>query len=168
MMQLNSRRTFIQAGFASSIVLISVNSELFGGVTVLGTISVLQADLFPQTAGLPTKKQINAKAYLSLILNHSRVTDTDKKFIKNGVKWLNEESISKYKKIYTKLTPSQREDVLKDVSLTSWGESFIANILKYSFEAMLGDPIYGINKDESGWKWLNHSAGLPRPKETYL
>jgi len=167
-MELISRRTFIKAGFAGSVVLLNTNSELFGGVTILSTISVLQEDLFPQTTKVPTNKQINAKTYLRLILNHSRVSESDKKFIKNGVKWLNEEAISKYKKIYVKLSQFQREDILKDISLTSWGESFIDTILRYIFEAMLGDPIYGINKDESGWKWLNHKTGLPRPKEAYL
>jgi len=167
-MNLNSRRRFIQAGFAGSVVLIAINSKLFGGVSVLETVFVLQEDLFPQSTGVPTKKQINAKSYLSLILNHPRVTDSDKKFIKNGIRWLNEEAVDKYKKIYIRLTPSQRQDILNEISLTSWGEDFIADILKYIFEAMLGDPIYGINKDESGWKWLNHRPGLPRPKVTYL
>jgi len=167
-MKLNSRRTFIKAGFTGSVVLLTVNSEVFGGVTIFGTVSILQEDLFPQTTKVPTNKQINAKAYLSLILNHSRVSRSDKKFIRDGVKWLNEESVSKHKKVYAKLSQSQREDILKDISLTSWGESFIDTMLRYIFEAMLGDPIYGINKDESGWKWLNHKTGLPRPKEAYL
>ena len=168
---INTRRKFLLAGFAGSVIFLTYNSELFGGVTVLQTLSRVQDDLFPQSAeidGLPTKEQINAKAYLSFVLNHPRVTQSDKDFIKNSVKWLNEEAIAKYKKIYTKLSSSQRQEVLKSISQISWGESFIADILKYTFEAMLGDPIYGVNKNESGWKWLNHQSGLPRPKRTFL
>jgi len=167
-MILKSRRMFLKAGFLSSVVFITVDSELFGAVTVMQTISLVQEDLFPQSVGVPTKKEINATAYLALILQHPRVTNQDKEYIKNGVKWLNEEAVSKYKKVYTKLTPTQRQAVLKDISLQRWGEVWISDILKYIFEAMLGDPIYGINKNESGWKWLKHSAGLPRPKEAYL
>ncbi|PHS58745.1 MAG: hypothetical protein COB17_02020 [Sulfurimonas sp.] len=165
---INTRRKFLLAGFAGSVVLLTLNSELFGGVTVLETISVLQEDLFPQTDGVPTKNEINAKAYLGLMLNHKSVRDADKEFIKNGVKWLNEEAIDMYKKTYTKLNTSQRQEVLKSISKTSWGEGFIADILKFIFEAMLGDPIYGINKNESGWIWLNHKPGLPRPTKAYL
>ena len=62
----------------------------------------------------------------------------------------------------------ERQKLLKDIATTSWGESFIADNLKFIFEAMLGDPIYGSNKDESGWRWLEHKAGLPRPKVAYL
>jgi len=167
-MKLNKRRLFLQAGFLSTVVFISYKAELFATVTPLQTLSVLQEDLFPSEGSSPSQKQINAKSYLSLILQHNRVSDTDKEFIKNGVKWLNEASVEKYKKIYFKLDENQRQVILQNISQTSWGESFIADILKYIFEAMLGDPIYGINKNESGWKWLNHEAGLPRPTKAYM
>lgn len=167
-MRLNSRRKFLLGGFAGSVVLLSFNSELFGGVTMLDSMAVLQEDLFPQARGVPTKDQINAKAYLSLILNHTRISDTDKEFLRNGVKWLNEDSISKYKKKYIKLNKAQRQIILNDISKTPWGESFIEDVLRFIFEAMLGDPVYGVNKGESGWKWLEHTGGLPRPKAAYL
>jgi len=35
-------------------------------------------------------------------------------------------------------------------------------------ESVLGDPVYNINKDGSGWNWLEHKPGLPRPKEPIL
>ena len=165
---INTRRKFLLAGFAGSVVLLSFNSQIFGGVKVIDTLSLVQDDLFPQTTNVPTKKQINAKSYLALILNHPRVTQTDKDFLRNGVKWLNEEANSLYSKIYTKLNTDERQEVLKSIAKESWGRSFIADNLKYVFEALLGDPIYGVNKNESGWRWLNHKAGLPRPKVAYL
>ncbi len=128
----------------------------------------MQDDLFPETKNLPTKKQINAKAYLSLMLNHPRVRDAEKDFLRNGVKWLNEEANLLHSKIYTKLNTDERQDILKSIAKESWGRSFIADNLKFVFEAMLGDPIYGSNKNESGWRWLNHKAGLPRPKVVFL
>jgi hypothetical protein len=30
---------------------------------------------------------------------------------------------------------------------------------------MLYDPIYGINKEQAGWSWLEHQPGLPRPNK---
>jgi gluconate 2-dehydrogenase gamma chain len=32
---------------------------------------------------------------------------------------------------------------------------------------MLGDPIYGGNKNNNGWQAINHNTGLPQPKEKY-
>jgi len=33
---------------------------------------------------------------------------------------------------------------------------------------MLGDPIYGGNNKEAGWRWLAFSGGEPRPKKAFL
>ena len=117
---------------------------------------------------MPSGSQINASAYLVKILNHSHVTDEDKEFIKNGVKWLNEEAVTKYNTTYTKLTSSKRQETLKTISQVRWGESWIDEMLTYSLEAMISDPVYGVNKNQSGQRWLHFEAGLPSPKEALL
>ncbi|QOY52218.1 gluconate 2-dehydrogenase subunit 3 family protein [Candidatus Sulfurimonas baltica] len=164
----NSRRLFLKNSFLSSVVFVTCGSELFGAVTPMQTISMVQGDLFPSTPLFPHTKEINATYYLTQILSHSRVTDEDKAFIKDGVKWLNEEAVLKYKKLYSALSWQQRQETLKDIAETNWGESWIKTIMNYLFEAMLGDPIYGGNKGQVGWKWLNHKSGLPRPKKALL
>ncbi|QOY54772.1 gluconate 2-dehydrogenase subunit 3 family protein [Candidatus Sulfurimonas marisnigri] len=164
----NSRRLFLKNSFLSSIVFVTYGSELFGVVTPMQTISLVQRDLFPSTPLFPHVKDINATYCLTKILSHSRVTDEDKAFIKDGVKWLNEEAVTKYKKLYSALSWQQRQETLQDIADTDWGESWIKTIMGYIFEAMLGDPIYGGNKGEIGWKWLNHKSGLPRPKKELL
>ena len=162
-MNLNSRRTFLKNSFLTSVIIITCKGELFGGVTPMRTIALVHKDLFPESGSAPSQDDINSSFYLNSILNHSRVTDTAKGFIRNGVKWLNEVSVSKYKKVYTRLSSSQRQIVLKDIALTEWGKSWIETIMSYLLEAMLGDPIYGGNRAQSGWKWLEHKSGLPRP-----
>ena len=32
-----------------------------------------------------------------------------------------------------------------------------------SVEALLADPVYGGNFDQTGWRWLSHQPGFPRP-----
>jgi len=163
-----SRRNFLKVGFLSSLIMLSYKGELFAATTPLQTIVVVQRDLF--TDNLPTMntQDVSAGIYLSNILSHSRVRDEDKEFIKDGAKWLNEEAIDKYEKIYEKLSPKQRDKVLKEIVESDWGESWLAMIMTYIMEAMLGDPIYGGNVDESGWKWLNHVGGTPRPTKAVL
>lgn len=162
-MNLNSRRTFLKNSFLTSIIFITCKGELLAGVTPMQSIAMVHKDLFPQSEGVPSSGEINASYYLNSILNHSRISEDTKIFIRNGVKWLNEESVSKYKKIYTNLSPSQRQTVLKKIAVTEWGKSWTESIMSYLLEAMLGDPIYGGNKSESGWKWLGHKSGVPRP-----
>lgn len=163
-----SRRNFLKNSFLSSVVLLTYNGKLFATVTPMNTIAQLHIDLFPDNGISPNQNDINASYYLTSILKHSRITDDTKKFIRNGVKWLNEEASSKYNKIYTKLSSKKRQTVLKNISKTDWGESWLDTIMTYLLEAMLGDPIYGGNKAESGWKWLKHTGGLPRPKKALL
>jgi len=162
--RLHSRRTFLKAGFLSSAVFVMSGCELFSITTPKETIKVLQVDLFPKLKEL----DIQTSSYISIILHHSRVSDEDKAFIKNGVKWLNEEAVKMHKTTYVKLLATQREEVLRAIVKTEWGENFMYNISSYLFEAMLGDPIYGGNNKEAGWKWLHFNGGQPRPKEMYL
>lgn len=162
-MNLLTRRNFLKTSILSSVILLTYSGELLGATTPLKTIALVQEDLFPASKLAPSAKYINASSYLNKILNHSRVTQADKEFIKDGAKWLNEEAITKYKKTYSKLSSKQRQKVLKIVVDTDWGESWLANIMTYLFESLLGDPIYGGNKGKVGWKWLNHKGGIPRP-----
>lgn len=163
-MQLNKRRNFLKYSFLGSSVFIMSGCELFSVTTLHDTIKVLQNDLFPKAKEL----SIETSSYISIILHHERVTKEDKKFLKNGVKWLNEEAVNMHKRTYTKLLKQEREAVLQAVSKTEWGESWLYAMMTYLFEAMLGDPIYGGNNSEEGWKWLSFEGGLPRPKKAYL
>jgi len=167
-MNLLSRRIFLKNSFLSSVILLTYGSELFAAIAPMQTIAMVQKDLFPSTDLVPSSEYINANFYLSKILTHSRVTLEDKIFIRDGVKWLNEEAITKYKKVYAKLSKKQRQKVLQEVADSDWGESWLAIIMTYLMEAMLADPVYGGNKGEIGWKWLNHQGGLPRPTKALL
>ncbi len=167
-MFLQSRRHFFQKGFVGGAVLVFCSGRLFGAVSTMQTIQVLQEDLFGNTTNAPTPQEVRAQSYLAMILQHSRVSQKQKEFIRNGIQWLNEEALEMFHKSYVALAKQQREAVLQSVTDSRWGESFVHAIFAYLFEAMLGDPIYGINTDESGWKWLQHHPGLPRPKKAVL
>jgi len=163
-MFLNSRRIFLKSTFLTTAVLVMSGNKLFGAVSPLQTITVVQEDLFPQAK----KLGIKSSAYITLILHHSRVTDDEKAFLRNGVQWLNEEAVSRYKQTYVKLSSNERQNILKSISKEKWGKNWINKMLTYIMEASLGDPIYGANINAAGWTWLNHVSGLPRPKKAYL
>ncbi len=159
-----SRRNFLQAGFLSSAVFIMDGCELFSVTTPIDTIKVLHHDLFPKAQSLG----IQTAPYMHIIFHHSRISQEDKRYIKNGVKWLNEAAVEQYKQKYVKLRADKREDLLRHISQKEWGESFLYTIMTYMFEAMLGDPIYGGNNKEHGWQWLSFEGGKPRPQKAFL
>lgn len=161
---MKTRRSFLKSTFFTTSLFVMSGNKVFASLTPLETLKVVQTDLFPQDM----IQNANAFAYLSIVLNHSRITEENKQFLRNGVKWLNEEAAKKYKKIYTELNSKERQTTLQIIAKESWGESWIKTVLGYIMEAVLGDPIYGINKKQSGWKWLKFEGGLPRPKEALL
>jgi len=167
-MFLKTRRIFLKKTAFSSTALVLPHTELFASASILDTLSLAQRDLYGDLENAPSFKEINSRAYLSLILTHSRVDEDSKKYIKNGAIWLNEEAMQLYTKPYIKLSSSERQKTLESIATYTWGENWIDTMLRFIYEAVLGDTIYGVNKNESGWSWLNHLSGLPRPKEALL
>ncbi|PKN15592.1 MAG: hypothetical protein CVU67_00425 [Deltaproteobacteria bacterium HGW-Deltaproteobacteria-24] len=160
-----NRRVFLKKSFLTIALTVFFQGKLFAKVSPLNSLDLLCNDLFPLI------KDINSNSawYIkNVVLNHSRIDLDTQKFIQNGVKWLNEESVTMYGNIYTKLLDEQRQTVLKTISQTKWGDSFIYTILKYIMESVLGDPIYGINFNQKGWAWVNHETGYPRPQKAFL
>ncbi len=158
-----SRRKFLKAGCLGSIIFISNGCSVFSATTPKETLSLLQEDLFPHSKSMG----IDTQKYMQIILKHTRVSDEDKKFIKNGIKWLNEEAVLLYDQTYVKLSPAKRQEVLKTISKTNWGAGFIRDNLIYIMEASFSDPVYGVS-DGQGWEWLDFKTGLPQPKEAYV
>ncbi|MBA1438496.1 MAG: gluconate 2-dehydrogenase subunit 3 family protein [Epsilonproteobacteria bacterium] len=156
-----SKRRFLCYGMLSSTVLLFSGCELWGVTTLAHTLKVLQYDLVPKAKEM----DLNVNSYIFMLLRHKRVRQSDKEFLKNGVKWLNEEAVNTYQKEYAKLAQNQRQTLLKKVSQEGWGEDFLADVMRYTFEAMLSDPVYGVNKNELAWKWLDFEGGLPRPQK---
>jgi gluconate 2-dehydrogenase gamma chain len=160
-----NRRVFLKSSFLTVAVLIFSKGELFAKVTPLDTLVLLQEDLFPLSKELDSN---SASYILKTVLSHSKIDDETKQFIRNGVKWLNEESVAIYGNIYTKLSDEKRQAVLQTIAQVRWGDSFIYTMLQYIMESVLGDPIYDINTKQQGWAWLNHETGYPRPQKAFL
>jgi gluconate 2-dehydrogenase gamma chain len=116
----------------------------------------------------PSLEQTNAVGYLHGVMHDPYVEKTEKRFIINGAVWLNEESGKRYQKTFTALRPEERQELLRSISSKRWGDNWLYTLMGYLFEAMLSDPIYGGNMLESGWKWLGHEPGYPRPKKVLL
>jgi len=165
---MRNRRNFLKAGLLSSVIFLASQDKLFGATTTLHTLSIMQKDLLYDAKNMPSYNEINPNKYLTLIFNHSRIDDDEKKYLRDGAKWLNEEAVEMYKKTYVSLDANKRQRVLISFSSHEWGESYIHKVLSYMMESMLGDPIYGGNKNGSGWAFLNHVGGSPSPKEPYL
>lgn len=163
-----TRRAFLKSSAFSTTALLLPQTELVASTALLDTIALVQYDLYGDAKSVPCFEELNTKSYMTLILTHSRIDESRKEFIRNGVTWLDEEALLLYEKPYIKLNEVERQKTLESIATYTWGENWIDVMLRFIYEAVLGDTIYGVNKNESGWKWLNHISGLPRPKEPLL
>ncbi|MCX6075757.1 MAG: gluconate 2-dehydrogenase subunit 3 family protein [Campylobacterales bacterium] len=163
-MILNSRRIFLKTALFGGAVLVMYGATVFGAVSPMQTMALVQEDLFPHAKSLGIKTE----AYLTLILSHSKVTPKEKDFLRNGVQWLNEEAVKMYKKMYSNLSESERQAVLKSIAKYKWGEKWINKMLTYIMEATFSDEIYGVCKNSARAAWLKFETGYPHPKEAYL
>jgi len=164
MQQLQQRRRFLTLGSLSFALILTSGCSLFGITSARTTIDMVQGDLLPKAKALG----INTSSYISIIYKHEKIATREKQFLKNGVKWLHERSFELYKTSYTKLPAEKRQALLRDILKSEWGSNWIDMLLRYTLEAMLGDPIYGGNQNEAGWKWLAFEGGKPRAKRAYL
>lgn len=132
------------------------------------TIAFVYNDMFPSAPGVPDARELNSIGYLRGVMRDERIDEDEKAFIVNGAVWLNEESNEMFKRGYHELSSSQRQLVLESVLQYNWGDNWLYTVMSYLFESMFCDPIYGANKDMSGWKWLKYEPGFPRPEKVVL
>ncbi len=132
------------------------------------TVSAVQEHLFPRTTGdqaSPGASDVHALEYLQAMLNTPDADSDEHDFIIKGVSWLDGVANNLVGHPFIKLNKADRERVLKKISTSTSGENWLSMLLNYIFEALLTDPVYGGNTNKTGWQWLEHQAGFPRPPE---
>lgn len=121
--------------------------------------------LFPNDGNGPSIQQLNTLEYILWNLNDDNREKDTNNYILKGIKWLEETANEEKQKSFLALRDKDKEFIIGFVSRKSWGESWLSAVLTLIFESLLYDPIYHINKEQAGWNWLNHQAGIPRPNE---
>lgn len=134
-------------------------------INILGSV---QEILFPSDGNGPGAGEMNAHLYLQWVLSDPLLEAEDKQYILNGIEWVNETALENHALDYLELSPDQQKELVREIMAEDWGESWLSTILTYILEALLADPLYGGNPDESGWKWLAHHPGYPRPTKQTL
>jgi len=156
------RRVFIVASVVSGTALALLPQEGKSNIKLelFKTLEAVQQVLFPEGLNAPSAKAFGATAYLANVSTHSSFLDSDLLFLQQGA----QELMNDYNNFLT-LNPKKQEKALREfVDNNHRGESWVSFVLYFTLEALLADPLYWGNRKESGWKWLNHHSGFPRPK----
>lgn len=138
-----------------------------GGATLdadqWATIEAVQDHLLPSEPDAPGARDVNAVRYLDRTLADPKFDPDVKAFILDGIGWLNEIALEQAGAAFHRVDPSRREDLLRHIVESGAGERWLSNLISFTLEALLADPLYGGNPDGIGWKWLGHDPGQPRP-----
>ena len=117
----------------------------------------------PHNLTAPGAREVRATAYLDRTLAVPGFDPATRAFILQGVGWLDDLARERHKTAFPELDPGTREDLLRQTADSEPGERWLSNLITYTLEALLADPLYGGNPGGIGWTWLGHDPGLPRP-----
>ena len=131
----------------------------------LKVLQAVQLVLFPKEGNGPSALQVNADKWIVYVLNDVREPQREKDFIVEHLEGLNQLSKETYKVSYDLLSRDRQEDLLELFFEEKFRKRWGSRMLILIFEALLLDPLYGVNPNNIGWKWLNHNPGVPRPNE---
>ncbi len=131
--------------------------------TVWKTLAEVQEVLFPAGETTPGASDIGATVYLHNAIENPDADGEDKAFILRGIGWLNGLTQDRHKKTFVQLSAIQQDDIIHTIVKSRAGRNWVSMLLTYTLEALLTDPVYGGNKNQLGWKWLQHQPGYPTP-----
>jgi len=129
------------------------------------TLDATLNHLLPNSTTGPSAKEIKATEYLYQVMTVQPTAQDEKEFIIKGVGWLNGYANSEKSTDFTKLSITDKEQLLRGISQSRAGQNWLNTLLNYIFQAMLAPPSYGGNPKGIGYQWLEHQPGFPLPKE---
>jgi len=160
-----TRRIFILGaiGAGTALALLPQKSKTHIKIAPFKVIEAVQETLFPKGLKAPSASLFGATNYLLRVSTHSSFVKSDLKFLYYGADLLID-----YENDFLTINPKEQDQVLRDfVNSSAKAENWVALLLFYTLEALLSDPIYGGNRDQIGWRWLNHNTGQPQPQKKF-
>jgi hypothetical protein len=127
-------------------------------------IEAVQQHLFPSNGTLPSAKEMKSGAFLFDTMAHSSFDRDIRAFVLEGAK----EFETQTKGSFIAMSHDAKEEALRAYEKRRDGKAWISRLMIITIEGLLGDPIYGSNIDQKGWKALGVTPNLPQPKERYL
>lgn len=174
-----SRKTFVKTLLLSGVAmqlpwLTSCSSEDTIGSTEPLTIvqfkalRAVQDVLFPEDGNGPSARDINATPYLVWVLNDSLLDPDENNYLIEKLDQFISDCEVKYGEPFDALSQNNQEAFVVTIANESWGKRWLSRLITFIFEALLLDPVYGGNTNQSGWDWLQHDPGLPRPSKDII
>lgn len=132
------------------------------------TVRALQNTLFPSDGNGPGAADLSADVYFLWVLRDPELDPDETNYLIEKLKKFEAFCLKQTGESFPDLSTSEQNEVVALAATYIWGDRWLSRMLTIIFEALLVDPKYGVNTNESGWKWLNHDPGNPRPDKNHL
>jgi len=127
------------------------------------TIIAVQNHLFPNDGNGPSALTINAFPYLLWFLQDKRIDSRERKYFVTGANWIENAAKTDYSNSFIHLSKVEQSALIQQLATQRKTKTWLSKHLTLIFEALLSDPYYGGNTNNTGWEWLAHNPGTPRP-----
>ena len=128
------------------------------------TIAAVQEHMFPEGSALPSAREMNTIGFLYETVSHKTYDRDIRAFVIEGARELQQREKGRF----AAMSPQEKEKALRTYEESSYGSNWLSRIMTLTMEGMFGDPIYGSNVKEAGWKTLHSFGGQPRPHSRYI
>ncbi len=127
-------------------------------------IETVLEHMFPDHSTIPSAKSMKLILFVRQTLMHPSYDKDIRRFLIEGAQKLHKQS----KERFFFMSSESREEALRSYEKTDEGRQWLQRIMILGMEGVFGDPVYGANIGEAGWKALGTSGGAPRPKTRYI
>lgn len=127
------------------------------------TVAAVQGHLLPDDGDGPGAAEVNATDFLRAEMARGQAERPYPGWLEEGLARLEALSRDGGGRPFRELSAGRREQALRRMEQDDIGARWLDEILSYTLEALLADPVYGGNPDGRGWDWLGHQPGYPRP-----
>ena len=127
-------------------------------------IAAVQQHMFPKGGNLPDAETMRMSRFLIETVAHPTYDRDIRAFVIEGAK----ELMLREKGKLLDYDHGAMEAALRRYEATDYGSNWLSRIMILSLEALLGDPVYGSNVGEAGWKAVQSFGGHPRPSTRYI
>lgn len=127
------------------------------------TLAAVLAHMLPERDGAPGAEGCRAIVYLHATLQHPAADADARTRLLAGAARTEVVAAERFDAAFPALDEAQREAVLRQIENERGGQRWLSLLLTFLIEGLLADPVYGGNHQQSGWRWLQHPPGFPRP-----
>lgn len=133
----------------------------------LAALAAVLQQILPKAGACPGAADVGAVAYLHGALADPRTSPDDITSVLDGLAELERLSAQRHQLAVQAVTPPQLQALLREREADDEGAEWLGVMIVFALEALLGDPAYGGNAGESGWRWLDLRAPEPRPGDRW-